>query len=241
MNNIKNAVLKMISFVYPVTCSCCGEDVDCRLGVSICEKCMEKMPVISGLACKKCGLPLKDGGMHCYKCLKNPSGFKADAARCLYLYEGYARKLILKFKYSDRMFLAKDFGRVLSVKLRECDFYPEIDLITSVPLNLLRRIKRGYNQSALLAGEISKRTGLPSQNKILLRKKMTKPQFKLSKEEREENIENSFYVKDAVFVKNKNVLLIDDIITTGATISACAEVLKKSGAKKVYALALARD
>jgi ComF family protein len=202
---------------------------------------MAKLPVISGFVCKKCGLPLRDGGMHCYKCLKNPSEIKADAVRCLYLYKDDARKLILKLKYSDRMFLAKDLGQALAAKLKECDFYRQTDLITAVPLNAVRKIKRGYNQAWLLAARVSKCVNLPATNKVLYRKKMTKPQFKLSKKERAANIKNSFYVKNANLIKNKNVLLIDDIVTTAATASACAQVLKKSGAKKVYVLALARD
>jgi ComF family protein len=156
------------------------------------------------------------------------------------LYKGAARKLILKFKYSDKMFLSKDFGAQMANKFKEFHFYDKTDCIIPVPLNIVRRIKRGYNQSELLSREISNISGKPVFLNILYRKKTTRPQFKLSKEERIKNLKNSFFVKNAELARKKTILLVDDITTTGATVSACASVLKKSGAKKVYALSLAR-
>ncbi|MDR2192134.1 MAG: ComF family protein [Endomicrobium sp.] len=158
----------------------------------------------------------------------------------MYLYKGALRKLILKFKYLDRAFLAKDFGAQMANKFKELPFYDKTDCIIPVPLNIIRRIKRGYNQAEVLSREISKLSGIPVFSNILYRKKMTKPQFQLSKEERAKNIKNSFLVKNGELTRKKNILLVDDIVTTGATVSACAAVLKKFGAKKVYALSLAR-
>jgi ComF family protein len=104
----------------------------------------------------------------------------------------------------------------------------------------MRRIKRGYNQAELLADELSIKTDIPVLKTILLRKKITKPQFKLSKTERFENIKNSFFVKDKEIIKGKNILLIDDIITTSSTVSACSVALKAYGVDKIFILTLAR-
>jgi len=234
-------ISKIISFIFPITCSCCGKDLSASYGGRICPDCLLALPKIEGFICKKCGFPLKDGGEHCRKCLKKPFEITADAMRSVYLYKDGARKLILKFKYSDKLFLAKDLGAQMADKFKELPFYEETDCLIPIPLNIIRRIKRGYNQAELLSREISKLSGKPVFSKILYRKKMTKPQFKLSKEERFNNLKNSFFVKNEPQIHKKTVLLIDDIITTGATISACASALKKHGAKKVYALSFARD
>ena len=120
-------------------------------------------------------------------------------------------------------------------------FYEEIDFIIPVPLSLTRRIGRGYNQAGLLAQEMSKHCQKPLLSDVLKRSKITKPQFLLSKRERLENLKDSFTVKNADKIKGKTVLLVDDIITSGATVSECAGVLKSAGAKKIYAMSLARD
>ncbi|MCL2335701.1 MAG: ComF family protein, partial [Endomicrobia bacterium] len=172
---------------------------------------------------------------------KNSKTYLFDAMRSAYRYKDRIRKLILKFKYSGRTYLAADFAAALAKKAKEEGFAEKADIVVPVPSHLLRRIKRGYNQAELLARETSKLLNIPHRSGILLRKKLTKPQFKLSKTEREENIKDSFFVAENAVIKGKNILLIDDIATTGATASACAGALKKAGAKKVFVLTLARD
>jgi ComF family protein len=137
--------------------------------------------------------------------------------------------------------LSKDFAQAMIEIIRENDFLRQVDIIIAVPLNIFRRLKRGYNQAQLLAEYISKEIGKPCLCDILYRKKMTKAQFKLSKIERNKNIKDSFYCKKSPLLSKKTVLLIDDIATTAATVSACAKILKKAGAKKVFVLTLARD
>jgi ComF family protein len=207
----------------------------------VCINCKNGFDEIKGFVCQKCGLPLEDGGEHCYVCRNTPKKFYFDKMRAAYLYKNSIRKLILKFKYSDRMFLAADLAHGMVNTLKHNAFFDDTDIIIPVPLNIVRKIKRGYNQAALLAEEISKSVSKPVSEKILFRKKITKPQFKLSKKERFDNIKNSFVVKNGDLVKKKNILLVDDIATTSATASACAKVLKEAGASKVCVIALARD
>ncbi|MCL2799927.1 MAG: ComF family protein [Endomicrobia bacterium] len=207
----------------------------------ICENCKKSFPKNSGLICKKCGLPLPDGGEYCRICRKNKGEYSFDIMRSAYIYKDALRKLVLRFKYSNRMFLAKDFGREMSKTVIENGLHNTADFIIPVPLNIIRRIKRGYNQAELLAEEISGNIKKPVLDDVLHRKKITRPQFKLSKTERAENIKDSFLVKNADLIKKKNILLVDDIATTSATASACALALKSAGASKVAVITIARD
>jgi ComF family protein len=181
------------------------------------------------------------GGEFCYECKKNSKGPTFDKMRSVYEYKGSVRKLILKFKYSNRTFLAKDFASDMYETMKNNDFYQESDFIISVPLNIIRKIKRGYNQSELLADELSIKANILVLRNVLFRKKITKPQFKLSRVERFENIKNSFFVKNKEVITGKNILLIDDIITTASTLSACSATLKSCRADKIFILTLARD
>ena len=239
--SIRNFLLRIINLFYPNTCSSCGEDLCALSKTKICDKCRKTLLVIKGLVCQKCGMPLPDGGEFCYVCKKYPREHNFDKARSVCLYRDYVRKLILKFKYSNRTFLAKDFGLFMYETMRSYSFYNETDFIIPVPINIFRRIERGYNQAELLAKVLSLKSNVPVLKDVLFRNKITKSQFKLSKIERAKNIKNAFSVKNNEFVKDKTILLVDDIATTLSTISECSLALKNAGAKKIYALTLARD
>jgi ComF family protein len=238
---MKRLLLRLINFFYPITCSACGENLNYLSQTRICDKCKKSFLVIKDLICQKCGILLYDGGEYCYICRRHPKKYHFDKMRSVYLYRDPLRNLILKFKYSNRTFLAKDFALSMCETIKSYNFYKDVDFIIPVPINILRKIKRGYNQAELLANEISLRMNIPVLKNVLFRKKITKPQFKLSKFERFENIKNSFFVKNKDIIKNKTILLIDDIVTTSATVSGCSLVLKASNIKKVYVLTLARD
>ncbi|MDR3253704.1 MAG: ComF family protein [Endomicrobium sp.] len=238
---MKKLFYKIINFLYPLTCSVCGDNLSYLSHINICDKCKKSLPAINGLVCQKCGAQLPDGGEYCYICRKYPKEYSFDKMRSVYLYKDSLRNLILKFKYSNRIFLAKNFGQVMYETMQIYNFYSNADFIIPVPLNIIRKIKRGYNQAELLANEISSASNIPVLNNVLLRKKITKPQFKLSKNERLKNIKGSFLIKNSNIVHSKNILLVDDIATTSATVSACSSALKKAGSKEVYVLTLARD
>ncbi|MDR0723603.1 MAG: ComF family protein [Endomicrobium sp.] len=238
---IKKILLRIINFIYPVTCCLCGKDLEAMSKYKICDKCKKSFSKIKGNVCDKCGVLLEVGEDLCYMCKKDLKVYSFDKLRAVYLYKGHLRKLILKFKYSNRAFLYKDFAFEMSNLIQEYDFLKDSDFIMPVPLNIFRRIKRGYNQAELLAKDISVRTRIPILKNVLLRKKITKPQFKLSKYERIKNMQNSFIVKNENTIKNKTILLIDDIATTCSTVSVCACVLKRAGARNIYVLTLARD
>ncbi|MDR1952704.1 MAG: ComF family protein [Elusimicrobiota bacterium] len=233
--------LAAVSFVFPIVCSVCGKDLPALSKARICPACKEKLPRIDGFICFTCGRILEGGGKFCRLCSKTRRSYAFDKMRSVYKYKDEMRILILKFKYSNRFYLAKDFlGDMLDV-FNKNDFFKETDCIIPVPLNIVRRFRRGYNQAEVLADVLSKAVGKPLLKGILVRKKITKPQFKLSKKERAANIKDSFYARPSPLISKKNILIIDDIVTTGITASTCAAELKKAGAKKVYVLTLAQD
>jgi ComF family protein len=238
---MKKVFLKVINLLYPITCSLCGRDLDAVCKYRICNECKELFNKIKNNVCEKCGIPLDDGGSLCYICKKDLRIYNFDKLRSVYLYKGHLRRLILRFKYSKRVFLYKDFAFEMSKLTQEYEFFKDSDFIIPVPLNILRKLKRGYNQAELLAKDISIQTGIPMLTNILFRNKITKPQFQLSKLERLKNMNNSFVIKNESVIRNKTILLIDDIATTCSTVSVCAKVLKDGQAKKVYVLTLARD
>jgi ComF family protein len=167
-------------------------------------------------------------------CRHGLTGF--DAAFAYGEYDGALRKLIHEFKYSGLPQLASKLGPLMSAAMpREQRF----DLIVPMPLHWRKRLERGFNQSELLAKVLSKRTGIPVVN-ALRRRKSTPPQAGLTRAQRRLNVAGAFEADQRERIDGRHVLLIDDVLTTGATASACAAVLKRAGARRVTLLTLAR-
>ena len=175
-----------------------------------------------------------DADGKCALCRLGVSGF--DAVYSYGSYEGSLRKLIQLFKYDRVRPLAAHFGKLMAIGLpREERF----DLIVPMPLHWRRRWSRGYNQAALLAREISKRWNTPARN-VVRRARATRPQAGLTNAKRRANVAGAFKMKPGVRLDGMRILLIDDVLTTGTTASACARVLKRAGARQVTLLAVAR-
>jgi ComF family protein len=147
--------------------------------------------------------------------------------------------LIHSLKYEDNfrvgIILGKKIGELLSHKI---DLW-EADIIIPVPLHRLKKAERGYNQSYFISWGLKKVTSIPIMQNILKRRKFTRTQTELTAEERKENVKDAFSVTRVKPIFGKRIILIDDVITTGATISACAEVLIQAGAEKVFAVSVA--
>ena len=229
----------IMSILFPRTCSLCGKTMPFSSEQNVCNQCLENVPKLEGLICNKCSLPLPDGGATCSDC-KNNRDIYFEVLKAPYTYSTQMQKLIKKLKYSKRTFLAKD----LSVKLAEFivkeNIDKNIDVVVPVPMHWFKKWKRGYNQAELLAKNVAELINKPVCN-ALIRTKYTKPQFNLRKQERRENLENMFVLnkKYVEQIKNKRILLIDDIATTCSTANQCAKVLKNLKAK-VVVVALAR-
>jgi competence protein ComFC len=237
---LKKILNHVVIFFFPITCINCGTSLPDNDYLRICQKCFDKIELIKGKHCRKCGKFLPDGGEHCYSCRKKPF-YHFEFIRSAGEFKGILRELIHKFKYQNKDYCDRIFGRLFENLLNKEKIMKEVDCVTAVPMHWIKKFLRGYNQSDLLAGKVSEFLGKPNLRNVLIRKKMTKPQFGLDKKQRIKNVENSIIISKPEFIKGKKLLLIDDVATTCATIEQCAFVLKKAGADKIYALTIARD
>jgi ComF family protein len=230
----------VFNLVFPEVCRVCGERLQNLSRIPVCPSCLnEPKPFLAEHFCVDCrapflnAFPLDEHG-RCALCRNGLAGF--DAAYSYGEYEGSLRKLIHVFKYGGVTPLAAEFGRLLSSALpREQNF----DVIVPLPLHWRKRLERGFNQSEMLAKSVSRRTGIPVA-RALRRRKHTDSQAGLTRAQRRTNVAGAFEVSRGEVIHGRHVLLIDDVLTTGATVSACSAVLKKAGAKRVTVLTLAR-
>jgi competence protein ComFC len=208
--------------------------------VPVCRVCLAKPePLVAEYFCVQCRspflsrFPLDDQG-RCALCRRGVRGF--DAAYSFGFYENELRKLIHLFKYGRVQTLSKPLGRLLARALpREQSF----DVIVPMPLHWRKRWQRGFNQAELLAREIGRRTHTPIEN-ALRRVRNTESQAGLTSAKRRKNVSGAFQIDRRAALDGRRVLLIDDVMTTGATASSCARALKRSGARHVTLLTLAR-
>lgn len=196
-------------------------------------------PFLAEYFCSDCGAPFLNSAPldekgRCALCRQGLTGF--DAAYSYGEYDGSLRKLIHEFKYGGVKPLDAKLGKLLNGALpREQQF----DVIVPMPLHWRKLLQRGFNQAELLAKFVSRRSGIRLVN-ALRRRKKTDPQAGLTRSQRRSNVAGAFEVRRTDAVEGRHVLLIDDVLTTGATASACASVLKRAGARRVTLLTLAR-
>lgn len=228
-----------LDFFFPPQCLVCQALVPTH--GTLCLSCWKNVPFIAEPMCHCCGLPfeysLGDGAL-CGECLKEAPPYAK--ARAVFVYGDTSKELVHKLKYNDQLHLASVYGvwlaKAAGGMVKNCD------AIVPVPLSWRRFVRRRYNQAALLADALSKKTGLPVLPDALSRKRHTPPQTGLSRSEREKNVRGAFQInpKYKKSIEGKSILLVDDVMTTGATLSACARTLLKAGAKEVNVLTLAR-
>lgn len=207
-----------------------------------CRSCAQRMIEILGHCCPGCGRPLPsqelleiNPGFRCGVCRLRPSYL--DGVRTCFYFNGPVREAIHLFKYNGYWRLGR--GLVLRAVDRMKEFPLEADLILPVPLDAFRLRRRGFNQAVVLGQELSEAKGIPMALDLLVRTKRVRPQVGLRGKERLKNIRGCFNVTVPGRVEDQKVLLVDDVLTTGATANECARILKKSGAKGVSLFALA--
>lgn len=232
------ALLKtVIDTLLPPRCPGTGEVVD-RQGM-VSAAFWPQLAFIEAPHCDTCGLPfsfeMAEGAL-CAACMEMEPEF--DKARSAVVYNDASRKLVLDFKYGDRLHAVHAFVPWL---LRAGDgLIAEADMVVPVPLHAMRLWQRRFNQSALLADRLARSCGKPWHPGVLLRLRHTVQQKGLSRKERALNVRNAFGVNRKHDLKGKNILLVDDVFTSGATLNECARALKKAGAEKVFVLTIAR-
>ena len=227
----KRIVSEFVSFPCP---ACLKNMPDERSG--LCADCKGKLPLVTSPACRGCGAE-NDGIFEvCGKCLKEEKRNWRKAVALMRM-EDYGRELIHRFKYKNDTALARPFGVIAAELLKKSRIRP--DFILPVPLHWTRSFTRGYNQSRILCQIISAESGIPTRS-ILKRIKRTPKQANLSGVQRRKNLEGAFSVTDGEICKNSVILLVDDVLTTGSTLTSAASALLQSGAKEINILILAR-
>lgn len=237
MSIISKIKQNLINAFYPkhIKCICCKNELEIKNVYDLCKNCTSSLPFIKSHFCNRCGLQFdKDGSGVCLNC--KAVNFKFELARSSLNFDGYVVDVIHRFKYAKYKFLAEPLSYILYDTLLKENW--KVDLICYVPLFPSRKKERGYNQSLELAKQLSKLTNLPTSEDIL-RIKDTPSQTQLSRRERQENVRDCFKLTNPKQFKDLNILLIDDVFTTGSTSNEVSKVLKKAGAKSVYVLTVA--
>ena len=158
-----------------------------------------------------------------------------------FMYEGNIRRLILNYKFNEKPYLYKTFVNFLIKKEKIFEIIKSYDIILPVPISKKRYKQRGYNQTELITRKISKLTQLQLVEKCLYKQKNNVPQSTLNKENRIHNVKDAYKIKNSRIIKNKKIILFDDIYTTGSTANECSKILKKSEAKEIIVMTLAKD
>jgi ComF family protein len=230
----------LLDLAYPPLCATCRTPVG--QAHALCAACWNAMAFLDGPGCVRCGLPFEiDPGPDtlCAACHADPPAF--DKACSVLRYDDASKKAILALKRADRLDLVPAFARWLARAGRE--MLAEADVLVAVPLHRRRLWQRRYNQSAVMAQGLSRLCGKPADPLLLERIRPTPSQGEMpSAKARRRNVRGAFRVAPGrrEAVKGKTVLLVDDVFTTGATVSACARALRRAGAGKVLVLTLAR-
>ena len=224
----------MGSFLFPCSCFCCGKALS-KNDMPVCDRCEDDFSVNSAPFCPVCGLSMKIPEARC-RCKKKRPGF--DRNYGLFVYTNPFKKLLMCFKYKDYTVLKSYFGKQLCAFIDIYDILNKYNIsdVCCVALHRRKLNERGYNQSYLLAFEVCEKYQL-QYLPVIDNKVYTKAQTTLNFEKRLINAKKRFYVNTNV--EGKSILLIDDVITTGATLSECAYALKKAGAVNVIGLTLA--
>ena len=215
MNFLEN----MLTFIFPPICGICGRENENY----VCKSCMEKLKL------EKTYMPQiidYKGIKHCY----------------IFKYEGIIRQKILQYKFKDNPYLYKMFSEFFTKNEKVCRFLKNYDIIISVPMTKKKIAQRGYNQAELIAKRIAINSpNLTYLKNILVKQKETSTQSSLSKKERFNNVKNVYKVQNMQKIKEKNIILFDDIYTTGATCKECTKTIMEAGAKTVDLLTIAKD
>ena len=214
-----NFINSALDYFFPPICGRCGEINENY----ICNNCYENIKKIK-------------------KCVINEYNNR-NFSKHLYIfkYEGIIRNKIIEYKFEDKGYLYKMFAKIILSDKKTCNFIKKYDVIIPVPISKKRKKKRGYNQSELVANELAQKLNQDIWTDIIIKKKDNKPQSELNKLERIKNVEDIYEINKPIEVKNKKVLLLDDIYTTGSTVNEIARKLKQNQTQEIGVITLAKD
>ncbi len=220
-----------VELLFPSRCLGCG-----RGGTFLCDDCAAQLTPALPPRCPRCWEPRSVAG-ECLACQNSPPAF--DALRAAFVYQGLAREMVQALKYRGVTALAGRMGGLLAEAVRNQGL--EADVIVPVPLSGMRKRTRGYNQAEALATALGLELGLPVAPKALVRRRHTPPQaLRADADARRANVAGAFVARPRI-IAGRSVLLVDDVATTGATLSACAAALREAGSGPIWAFTFARE
>lgn len=205
--------------VFPTVCGICGKIEN----EALCPICRKKLDLLD-----KTNIEImqdKSFSKHAY----------------IFKYEGIIRENLINYKFNEQSYLNETFENIIIKNEKICRFIKSYDIIIPVPIHKKRYKERGYNQTELIATRIAKNLGIQAITDVLIKVKNNKPQSELTKAEREQNIKNVYIIQNKQKIKNKAILIIDDIYTTGNTVNECSKIIKQAGAREIAVLTLAKD
>jgi ComF family protein len=240
------ALTELVNFLYPPRCASCGAPFDISTSFRVCDDCLDRAEPIPEPRCEICGAPLESSVSNesrCVRCIAHRPAFRR--ARALARYRSSAEDepgtlpaLLRRHKYG----LDQAAGRALAEFID--GQFPldagDYDIVVPIPLHRRRLWWRGFNQAALLAAEVAHRTGLPLDAASVVRSRFTPPQTARDHDDRRRNVARAFAVRRPASIRGRRVLLIDDVMTTGATADECARAIIAAGAISVDVFTLAR-
>lgn len=228
--------LQLFKQFFPPACPLCGATFLTNWDDVFCGACLDDFRPLPASHCPVCSLPfaVTANSYHlCGRCIKHPPAYtKVYVAG---IYERSLRRAIQQFKFSRKVGLDRSLGRLLERTIEE---ELKIDLVVAVPLHHQRLQQRSYNQALLLAREIARSRNLPVASNLLLKVRETEPQQGLSAKQRLRNLQDAFVLQGDL--SGQAILLVDDVMTTGATVESCSKVLLAAGARVVYVAVIAR-
>jgi len=232
------AVTWLVDLVFPPRCPACAVRT---AHVALCAACVGAIVAAGSPLCLICGECFAGAGPDhlCSRCARRPPYFHRARACAVYGRDRASPLIdaLHRFKYERDVTLAPILGAYLSDR---CPLPVDHDVIVPVPLDLTRLRWRGFNQAAMLAAALARRTGRPIAPRALTRCRLTAPQVGLGEEERRRNVADAFAVRDCRSIEDTRVLLVDDVMTTGTTVNECAKMLRRAGAIAVDVVVLAR-
>ncbi len=235
MGWLRSTAVQMLDFMLPPRCAGCGTIVE-QLH-SFCPECWKQITFLGNSGCDSCGAPLEaTDADRCGACLARPP--RIARSRAAVAYDDLTRSLAIRLKYGRKVALARTMARFMA---------PLVDtggegepLLVPVPLHRRRLWRRGFNQSALIAGDLSRRLGMATDPIVVTRTRSTPALKGMSQKQRQRTVAGAFAVTDKSVIAGKRIILVDDVLTTGSTAAACARTLQRAGAKRVELVCWAR-
>jgi ComF family protein len=235
----------LTSVLFPAPCRVCGNALDSATRIPLCQSCIDSLLPLAGPCCSRCGRPFMSpvavdaGGLAlCHMCRRGMYDF--DFARSYGAYRDAMAAAVILLKYHEVTPLAKWFATVIEGIYGEHRHIWAADVVVPVPAHLARLRERGYNHAELIAKPLARSLRLPCRSYLLVRSRPRPDKLRLTVRERWRTVRGAYTIRNGMRVDKLRVLLVDDVLTTGATLDACSRALREAGASEVIALTVAR-